>query len=304
MLINWYAASRHNQFGSNIYFLEAAALFLMPAGNAINAAIFSYCADCTSKGQRSLLIGYVSTSMALGNIIGSVIGGHLTRVTGDFTVSLRISLILTALLAVYLSIVPESLRTKPVPLPFLSRTSDDASDHGVSSPTRMSRWSIWRLVSLVKEATSMICDPILHFLPGRVPRSVNMATPAVPAIILLVHFLSMIGNYGVNSLFYSMTEQLFKWNAYEDGIYAAFISFCFVFAFFGFFPAMQSVYKAFEARKDISEALQSLVDPQDITSSSDTPDQPLRGIKAVKMDMFFILAGLILMTFSFLILVR
>ncbi|KAF9108860.1 hypothetical protein BGX29_003790 [Mortierella sp. GBA35] len=61
---------------------------------------------------------------------------------------------------------------------------------------------------------------------------------------------------------------------------------------------MQSVYKAFEAKKGISGALQSLVDPQDITSSSDTPDQPLRGIKAVKMDMFFILAGLILMTFT------
>ena len=61
----------------------------------------------------------------------------------------------------------------------------------------------------------MIFDPVLHILPGRVPKSAYMTMSATPAIILLVHVLTVTASYGTSlfavmtwSLTYSLNEQL------------------------------------------------------------------------------------------------
>ncbi|KAG0291243.1 hypothetical protein BGZ96_005377 [Linnemannia gamsii] len=169
----------------------------MPAGQVINAAIFAYIADCTEKQNRSLMCGYLVTSMALGGLIGSALSSYITTVTGDLTVPLRITLILIAFLAVYLSILPESLRYTPAPLS-ISTNSDEVSDHGVPSPIATSPSAVQRLFNIAKEATCMIFDPVMLILPGRVPKSAYMTMSAVPAIILIIHLLTIIANYGTS----------------------------------------------------------------------------------------------------------
>lgn len=60
----------------------------------------------------------------------------------------------------------------------------------------------------------MIFDPVLLILPGRVLKSAYITMSATPAIILLVHALTVIANYGASmfavmtwSLTYSLNEQ-------------------------------------------------------------------------------------------------
>lgn len=60
----------------------------------------------------------------------------------------------------------------------------------------------------------MIFDPVLLILPGRVPKSAYMTMSATPAIVLLVHVLTVIASYGTSlftvmawSLTFSLSEQ-------------------------------------------------------------------------------------------------
>ncbi|KAF9541387.1 hypothetical protein EC957_003117 [Mortierella hygrophila] len=303
VMIGWFAASRYNQFGRNVYYLEVVALTLMPAGQVISTAIFAYTADVTEKRNRSLMSGYLVTSMALGGLIGSTISTYISTVTGDLTAPLRITLILIALLAAYLSILPESLRYTPAPLPWISASIDDASDRRLPDSTATSPWAILNFFHVAKEATCMIFDPVLLILPGRVPKSVYMTMSAAPAIILFVHVLTVTANYGANSLLSTVAKLAFHWNVYEDGHYPAFMQLCMFITFFGIFPALLSIYKFVVVDSDETEV------PHESNSSSwsqetllyHSSDQALTGIGAVKMDMFFIIVGLCIMIISFLI---
>ncbi|KAG9069348.1 hypothetical protein KI688_010248 [Linnemannia hyalina] len=293
----WFAASRYNKFGSNVYYLEVVALTLMPAGQVINTAIFAYTADVTEKQNRSLMNGYLVTSMALGGLIGSTISTYISTATGDLTAPLRITLILIALLAAYLSILPESLRYTPAPLPWISASIGDASDRRLPDSTATSPWAILSFFNLAKEATCMIFDPVLFILPGRIPKSAYMTMSAAPAIILSVHVLTVIANYGANSLLSTMAKLAFHWNVYEDGHYPAFVQLCMFITFFGIFPALLSIYKFVVVDSDETD------EPHESNSSSwsqetllyHSSDQALTGIGAVKMDMFFIIVGLCIM---------
>ncbi|OAQ34787.1 MFS general substrate transporter, partial [Linnemannia elongata AG-77] len=303
VMIGWFAASRYNQFGSNVYYLEVVALTLMPAGQVINTAIFAYIADVTEKQNRSLMCGYLVTSMALGGLIGSTISTYIWTLTGDLTVPLRITLILIALLAVYISILPESLRYSPASSLCISSGIDDASGRGVPDSTATSPWAIWNFFNLAKEATCMIFDPILLILPGRAHKSAHMALSAAPAIILLVRVLTFTANYGANSLLSSMAKLVFHWNVYEDGHYHAFVQLCVFITFLGIFPALLSIYKAVVMKTEETEELCGSNDssrPQE-SLLHHSSDLPLTGISAVKMDMFFIVFGLCIMIFGFLI---
>ncbi|KAK3844251.1 MAG: major facilitator superfamily domain-containing protein [Linnemannia gamsii] len=300
IMIGWLAASRFNHLGPNIYYLEVVALTLMPAPLLINTAVFTYIADCTRKGQRSLIVGYLVTSMSSGSMIGSIMSTYFSTVTGDLTVPLRISLILLAFLAVYLSILPESFRYTPAPLPCISNNTSDSinSDRGGINPTATgsSLWAVWGFFNLAREATCMIFEPIYSVLPGRIPKSVNMSMRAAPAIILFVHLLSMTANYGSNRLIPSMAKVVFQWDAFGEGHYLSFIPLCIFVTFFGVFPALRSVYIfSVQRENNIPEELQA---SNDSRWSQDTrlhrsPDNTLIGIGAVKMDMFFIAIGLL-----------
>lgn len=143
------------------------------------------------------------TCFAVGNTIGSVLGAYLARNAGDLTVVLRLALILTALLSWYLSIIPESLKS---PSSTDTHPSDNGSDSELdidgdelSRPNRsvaLRFWTFRNAFGVVKECLAMITDPITLFFPENVPKSNNIATSAVPILILLVNFLAVMGFRG------------------------------------------------------------------------------------------------------------
>jgi MFS family permease len=162
-----------------------------------NALFFSfYLADCTPKSRRALTLGYIIVALALGSMSGATLMMYIKSTTGDHTLILRIALIIIALLAIYSTFLPESLRRNPTPLPFCvphREESERETETTASPPTRSVFWSI---VGFFNEGTSMMFDPVLTLFPGKIPKTANMASSATPLLILLAHFLVSIGNYG------------------------------------------------------------------------------------------------------------
>ncbi|KAG9069350.1 hypothetical protein KI688_010250 [Linnemannia hyalina] len=199
-LLNWFAASQFNFMGYHIYYVEAVLLGLIPAGALINPAVYSYTVDCTTGSNRSRTLGYLGTSFALGNIVGSALGGSISKATEDLTVVVKISLVCTAFLAVYLSALPESLKTKPASLTQWM-TSQTGGHHQTTNATISTQakeatsfvQTLKRVFYLAKANLLTIFDPLLLFVPGHVPKSEKMATRYTPALIVFAKFFSMIG---------------------------------------------------------------------------------------------------------------
>ncbi|KAK5821710.1 major facilitator superfamily domain-containing protein [Linnemannia elongata] len=298
--INIFAATRFNVFGSSVYYLEAVVAGCMPMGQLINPAIFAYCADVVPRTGRSLALGLMVICLAVGNTIGSVLGAYLARNAGDLTVVLRLALILTALLSVYLSVIPESLRKPSTadahPIDSGNESEQEVDGEELSRPgrTETSRsWTIKSIFVFVKECLAMITDPIALFLPEHIPKSKNIATSAVPMLVLLVNFLSVMGHRGANSLFITMTSLLFHWTAYDDYIYMIFSSLCLFVIYMGILPVLQSFYRAIVLNHDDSEEM-------DVSLSLE-PRGIFSAVDSIKMDVFFSLVGLCALILSYIL---
>ncbi|KAF9108859.1 hypothetical protein BGX29_003789 [Mortierella sp. GBA35] len=310
-LLNWFAASRFNFLGYKIYYVESVFLGLVPARSLANPAVIAYSADCTPKNQRSLMIGYLIASMSLGNIIGPALGGYIYRATGDLTVVVKISLVSVALLALYLSILPESLKRKPVSLAQLiaGKTGRDGLEETLLGPAKEETsvaWTFKRVYYLIKANLSTIFDPLLVVVPGRILKSENMATSYTPVLILLVSFFSLIGSAGPAGLFVPMTNYIFHWDAYEDGLYSTFVAICGVMTFLAIFPALQLFYKkyVFSPKQPNNESTRPLILEADESQGSFAPmssESGPSGINAIKMDLVFAVCGYILLVISHLI---
>ncbi|OAQ34790.1 hypothetical protein K457DRAFT_121386 [Linnemannia elongata AG-77] len=313
-LLNWFAASRFNFFGYHIYYVEAVLLGLIPVGALLNPAVFSYTVDCTTGNNRSRTIGYLSTSFALGNIVGSAMGGAINKATGDLTVVVKISLVCTALLAIYLSALPESLKTKPASLTQWM-ASQAGGDHQTSRATISTQakeatvfvQTLKRVFYLAKANLSTIFDPLLLFVPGHVPKSEKMATRYTPALIVLANFFLLIGVAGAAKLFIPMTTLVFKWRAQEDDFYSSFKSSCDFITYLAIFPALQVLYKrvvsSFQKCDDEEAAVQPLMQDSDEAqeSSPKSTESDLSSMGAIKMDLVFVVGGLALLVFAHLL---
>lgn len=145
----------------------------------------------------------MSTSFALGNIVGAALGGSISKTTGDLTLVVKISLVCTALLALYLSALPESLKTKPASLTqwMTSQAGGDRQTTNATISTQAKEetpfmQTLKRVFYLTKENLSTIFDPLLLFVPGHVLKSEKMATRYTPALIVLTNFFLLIGVTG------------------------------------------------------------------------------------------------------------
>ncbi|KAK3844253.1 MAG: major facilitator superfamily domain-containing protein [Linnemannia gamsii] len=307
LLLNWFAASRFNIFGYHVYYIEAVVTGLVPSV-LVNPTIVTYTADCTPKDQRSLVIGFLLTSFALGNILGSPLGGYISHATGDLTVVVKISLMSTALLAIYLSFLPESLKTRPVSLTQWMKSQTDSEDNNTISTQRKEATSIAQsfkhAYSFIKTNLSTIFDPLLLFVPGHVPQSKNMASMYTPALIVLCLFFIEIALTGRRSLFIPMTNLLFHWGALEDGFYDIFSHTCNFVTFLVIFPVLQAVYKRVisNSRKDDVEAAARPLMHNANESHEGLPKTfEQRDIGAIKMDLSFTVGGLVLLVVALLL---
>ncbi|KAG0273006.1 hypothetical protein BGZ95_011183, partial [Linnemannia exigua] len=307
LLLNWFAASRLNIFGYHLYYVEAVVTGLVPSV-LVNPAVITYTADCTPKDQRSLMIGFLLTSFALGNVLGNPLGGYISDATGDLTVVVKISLMLTALLAIFLSFLPESLKTRPISLTQWMKSQTDSDDSNTISTggkkATLVAQSLKRTYSFIKTNLSTIFDPLLLFVPGHVPQSKNMATIYTPALIVLSGFFVDIALTGRASLFIPMTNLIFHWGALEDGFYDAFSYSCNFVTFLVIFPALQVIYKRVisNSRRDDEEAAaQPLM--HDANESMETLPKTFEqhAINAIKMDLSFSVGGMVLLVMALLL---
>ncbi|OAQ34788.1 MFS general substrate transporter [Linnemannia elongata AG-77] len=299
--LNWFAASRYNFLGYYVYYLEAVSFALMPAAAVLNPAIFAYCADCTQKSQRALTIGYIIVALAIGSMSGAILMMHIKETTGDPTLILRIALIIVALLAIYMSFVPESLRRKPIPLPCLVPHRDESEHETEDTTSPPPRSYFWSIVGFFNEGTSMIFDPVLAILPGRIPKSANMASSATPLLILLAHFLVSIGSYGDTNLIVSMTSLVFHWDVDDNERYQNFISLVMTVVLLGLLPLWNSAYKAFVI-DDTDDPTHSAAHHDWIQHSSQaTATRPLFDLEAIKMELFFSICSLLFVLVGYLL---
>ncbi|KAG0376964.1 hypothetical protein BGX24_006946 [Mortierella sp. AD032] len=263
LLLNWFAASRFNIFGYRVYYIEAVVTGLVPSV-LVNPTIVTYTADCTPKDQRSLVIGFLLTSFALGNILGSPLGGYISHATGDLTVVVKISLMSTALLAIYLSFLPESLKTRPVSLTQWMKSQTDSEDSNTISTQRKEVTSIAQsfkhAYSFIKTNLSTIFDPLLLFVPGHVPQSKNMASMYTPALIVLGLFFIEIALTAVYKRVIS--------NSRKDDVEAA---------------ARPLMHNANESHEGLPKTFEQ------------------RDIGAIKMDLSFTVGGLVLLIVALLL---
>ena len=115
----------------------------------------------------------------------------------------KISLVCTALLAIYLSALPESLKTKPVSLT-LWMTGQAGGDRQTTNSVVSTQakeatsfvQTLKRAFYLAKANLPTIFDPLLLFDPGLVSKSEKMATRYTPTLIVLANFFSLIGLAG------------------------------------------------------------------------------------------------------------
>ncbi|KAF9214291.1 hypothetical protein BGZ59_003969 [Podila verticillata] len=153
------------------WWLYADALFIgaLGGGLLLDPGLNSYVADCTPREGRSLALGYVMVALAVGLIVGPILGGTLIELTGNLGTALEISLVTMTLLCIYTVILPESLP---------KRTTEELS---TKIGGEMSFWEKFK--TFIKS----VLDPMLLFLPGRIDASSDVnVTPSKYTLLLLV----------------------------------------------------------------------------------------------------------------------
>ncbi|KAI8355897.1 major facilitator superfamily domain-containing protein [Mortierella sp. GBAus27b] len=228
----WFAASSYNPFGYRLLYLDSMLLGITAGASLFHPTISAYISDCTSTTSRSITLGYTSTAFALGFAIGPSLGGYVVKITNSFTSVIRISLTSFVILMIYLIFMPESLR-KPI--------KSSASDNKVTRPVQLSFFAaIW---DAVLRGLYSIVEPLLFFAPGTIPVSPKAPSRYTLALIISTNFLINLSVMGVFHLFIPLTNLVFKWTSYEDGLLFTFSGFSSFAAFLGVFPLLQYVYK-------------------------------------------------------------
>lgn len=108
-------------------------------------------------------------ALAVGLIVGPILGGTLIELTGDLGAAIEISLVTMTLLCIYTVILPESLPKRTTEEPRTKIGGDK---------------SFWEKF---KTFIKSVLDPMLLFLPGRIDASSDVnVTPSKYTLIMLV----------------------------------------------------------------------------------------------------------------------
>ncbi|KAG0292425.1 hypothetical protein BGZ98_002581, partial [Dissophora globulifera] len=315
LLLTWFAASDYNPFGYRIIYFDGVLQGLVAGGPLIKPALFSYIADCTATKDRSISLGYMLISYACGGIIGPYLGGHIVRLTEDLTIIIRICLVGNAILLMYLFVMPESLRRKrDVPSVAAALVDVALGDTLETESIEASKKKVPFFASMQDSLTRgfhVLWEPLLLFKPGKVP--VSAKVPSRYSLILLVggYQIVHLSTIGVRVLFIPMTNLVFKWTAYEDGIFYSFSALCSFLVFLGVFPLMQFLYKRWIGSKTGQIALPTDDIPQSsgletgqespATASTADAKAAAEALEALKMDSSFFLSGTFLYVITFII---
>ncbi|KAF9330274.1 hypothetical protein BG006_006750 [Podila minutissima] len=192
-MLSWLMASEHNPFGPRVLYLDAVMFGLTSGNVVISPAAFSYVADCTSAANRSVTIGYIITSFAVGLTIGPFLGGYLATTIGIVPLIKLVILAYFAIVA-YMQFIPESLKKGSKKSPVVA-TEEMAGD-SLMSKVEPSLASL--LMRRLKSGLKTVVAPLMIFVPGAVPVSGNVPSKYTLTLVLLATQLSVFAESGTS----------------------------------------------------------------------------------------------------------
>ncbi|KAG0043613.1 hypothetical protein BGZ83_011214 [Gryganskiella cystojenkinii] len=290
-LLHMYAASPSHFIG--VYILYADGIFrgITATGSLFNAAIFAY-------------VGYVLVAFSLGGAIGPYLGGYITRATGRLMTTLWIATSIFSLLYFYLMITPESLQPKA------RNSPDDLVPDLVHGVVPKAGSTLFKTFESVKRATMSMVDPFKVFLPSRVVVSARCPSKYTPALLLLAQVFVNTTTFGHLLSFYPLTNLMFHWDTYEDGVFLSGVAMFSTFTFLVIFPLLQRAYKRQVDGDGVEQkpsttptaatpaAFALDADETSPTTGVATETSESAATKAVRMDLIFYFFGLIMIAIS------
>ncbi|KAG0003896.1 hypothetical protein BGZ65_001265, partial [Modicella reniformis] len=280
--IIWFTASPRNPFGYRLLYVDGVLLGLTAGGSLLDPAIAAY--------------------------VGPSLGGYVVKTTGDLTSVIRISLTSFVIVFAYLIAMPESLRKRTI-----SQVPERAGDKYTTSIKRISFLvSIWD--ATIRGVLSIL-DPLLVFVPGFAPISSKAPSRYTFTLIVIATHLVRISGSGISILFIPLTNLVFKWGSYEDGLFFSYSGLCSFIVYLGIFPLLQFLYKRYMTKHGKpglhTYSRVEQMDPEregsfemfnmDERPTAATPFSDTDTRITLKMDAFFFLGGTILFGISFLI---
>ncbi|GJJ72266.1 hypothetical protein EMPS_04623 [Entomortierella parvispora] len=292
--IQLYAAAPRNLSGTTLLTIGGVFQGATATGHLYNPAVLAYVADCTPALTRSMQIGLTLSAFSMGGIIGPFLGGYTTKVTEQLTTALWIVVVLFALLYMLLLFIPESLKPK-------ARNSSQNMVPGlVHGAVPKSGSTLLRVAETIKQSALSIFKPFKMFLPNNVVVSERMPSKYIPSLLLLakviIHFVAI----GQSSNFYPMTNLLFHWGAYEDGIFLSGMGIVTTVTFIVIFPLLQKAYKSRYNIEESSSTGSGETSFSAVPTTEDVDPAPSNStIRALKMDISFYLYGLAIIAIGF-----
>lgn len=140
-------------------------------------------------------MGYVLLCFSVGTVVGPYLGGYIVKETGDLTSVIKISIAVYALIAVYLIFVPESLRKKNQQSALKATVEHILQNHAGSHTAVKSSIAVKIGGSMTRGLLS-IFDPLLIFVPGKVPRSPKVPSKNTLVLLLLSSHLILMACVG------------------------------------------------------------------------------------------------------------
>ncbi|KAJ3046320.1 hypothetical protein HDV00_000134 [Rhizophlyctis rosea] len=177
-------------------------------------AIFAYIADTTTQDQRTHTFVYVEASLFIALTAGPFCGGVLSRIMPQGVIGVfYIALVGKVLAFLYVAfLLPESFNPSPqIPAPASASNPNEAKLHGTFAEMKESLRGSLKLFS--------VAGPT-----GKATR------------IMLVIFFVIASAFGQFSVFFYYMVKMFKWDAYEEGVFMLVLSVARTAWMVGFFP--------------------------------------------------------------------
>ncbi|KAK3813973.1 MAG: major facilitator superfamily domain-containing protein [Benniella sp.] len=220
-----------------LLYVNALITGCLCADEILQPALLAYIADCTLADKRSMAIGNVMMVLAVGMILGPVMGAYLMEKTMDIDSGLVASTALLSISTLYITLLPESLVKVPnghVNEVVQSEEAEDALKPSWSPSRRAGQFLADKF------------DPMLDFLPGRIkptPEADVMPSRYTLSLLVLAYVMMDFSSKGTAAVFIPYSNLRYGWTTLEDQIYFAFSGASFFVVYMFLFPAMQFVYK-------------------------------------------------------------
>ncbi|KAF9349484.1 hypothetical protein BGX34_001768 [Mortierella sp. NVP85] len=208
-----YMNLKNSRWNVVLLYVNALVVGCLSADEILQPALLAYIADCTLADKRSSAIGNAMMVLAVGVILGPVLGAYLMEKTEEISSGVVASVAIMIISTLYLTLLPESLAKAP------NGHMDDVVQSEEAEGTLKP--------SLSRRASQFLVDkfgPMLDFLPGRIK-------PAPEADV-------MPSRYTV-----SLLNLKYGWTTLEDQIYFAFMGVSLFVVYVFVFPALQFMYK-------------------------------------------------------------